>query len=212
MSGRLDMIGRTEQLRETLGADLERLLEECTQGSGAVKEAAWNRLLEEIRRMALDLGRRSYHLGLEDAEDMAQTVQLRVLERLPQLRHAAAFPLWVRRVIHHVALDMLRQRRPWLSLDAPVASDDGGEKAWEDFLPASDTEEPYDQVLLRMDLDRALARLPELYRKPIELHVLEGLPQDEVGRRLRRPRSTVATQIERGLHRLRRTLPAGAGV
>jgi RNA polymerase sigma-70 factor (ECF subfamily) len=201
------MMGRTKQFREKLGTDLDGLVEDCTHGSGAAREAAWNRLLEEVRRMALDLGRQNYHLGLEDAEDLAQLVQLRVLERLPQLRQTAAFPLWVRRVIHHAALDMLRQRRPLFSLDAPRASDNGAELDRMEFIPAPDGEDPYDQLLMRMDLDRALSRLPDRYRRPIELHVLQGLPQDEVGRRLGRPRSTVATQIERGLHRLRRSLP-----
>jgi RNA polymerase sigma-70 factor (ECF subfamily) len=98
-----------------------------------------------------------------------------------------------------------------LSLDAPSESEDGHERAWGESLPAPKAEEAYDQVLLRMDLDQALARLPALYQEPIRLHVLQGLPQDEVGRRLGRPRSTVATQIERGLHRLRRTLPGLTG-
>jgi RNA polymerase sigma-70 factor (ECF subfamily) len=202
------MNGRTEQLRERLGADLVRMMDDCLRGTGAAREAAWNRLLEETRRMALDLGRRNYRLGLEDAEDMAQMVQLRVMERLPQLREAAAFPLWVRRVIHHVALDTLRQRRPLLSLDAPAVTDDGAERDWGEILPAPNGEDPYEEVLLRMELGRALSRLPDHYRQPIELHILQGIPQDEVGRRLGRPRSTVATQIERGLHRLRRSMPA----
>jgi RNA polymerase sigma-70 factor (ECF subfamily) len=201
------VIGRTEQLRSRLGSDLERLVDDCLSGSDTAKEAAWNRLLEEIRQMALELGRRSYHLGLEDAEDMAQMVQLRVLERLPQLRHAAAFPLWIRRVIHHLALDTLRQRRPLLSLDAPLGLDEGPAPDWEEALPAPNAEDAYEQVLLRMDLDRALDRLPDRYRQPIEMHLLQGMPQEEVGRRLGRPRSTVATQIERGLHRLRRNMP-----
>jgi len=201
------MNGRTEQLREKLGGDLERLLEECRSGRGAAKEAAWNRLLEETRRMALELGRHQYRLGLEDAEDLAQMVQIRVVERLPQLRAAAAFPLWIRRVIHHTALDMLRQRRPLCSLDAPPASADGSETDWEEILPAPGAEKAYEEVLLRMELNEALSRLPDRYRRPIQLHVLEGMPQDEVGRHLGRPRSTVATQIERGLHRLRRALP-----
>jgi RNA polymerase sigma-70 factor (ECF subfamily) len=201
------MNGRTEQLREKLGADLDRMVDDCLHGRGATRNAAWDRLLEETRRMALDLGRRTYRLGLEDAEDMAQTVQLRVLERLPQLRQAAAFPLWLRRVIHHAALDTLRQRRTLLSLDAPAVTDDGAEQDWEERLPAPNGEDPYEEVLLRLELDRALSRLPDHYRTPIELHILRGMPQDEIGRRLGRPRSTVATQIERGLHRLRRSLP-----
>src|SRR5438309_1198412 len=106
---------------------------------------------------------------------------------------------WVRRVIHHVALDMLRQRRPLFSLDDLTEST-------HEIAAEPEGTDPYDLALLRTDLTRALSRLPAHYREPIQLHLLQGLPQDQVGQRLGRPRSTVATQIERGLGRLRRTL------
>jgi RNA polymerase sigma-70 factor (ECF subfamily) len=196
------MVGRTERLRSELGEDIGGLLAACGGGD----ELAWHRVLEAVRQMAMDVARSSYHMGLEDAEDLAQLVQIRVSERLPQLRQPEAFPLWVRRVIHHVALDMLRQRRPLVSLGdvtepAATAADEVG--AERNGCAA----DPYDLALLRVDLDRALARLPDRYREPIQLYLLQGMPQDQVGQRLGRPRSTVATQIERGLHRLRATLP-----
>lgn len=159
---------------------------------------AWDCLLAHVRRLALDLGRWKYHLGKEDAEDMAQVVQLRVCQRLPQLRNAAAFPSWVRRLTHRAAVDFMRQRRRTLSLDEPLPSGEAGGELT--------TVEPYEQIVLRADLDRALALLPPIYREPIELHLLEGMPQDEVGRLLGRPRSTVASQVERGLRRLQRSL------
>jgi RNA polymerase sigma-70 factor (ECF subfamily) len=190
------MSGRTERLRQELGADLSQMLAGCARG----EEPAWNRLLEAVRHMAIDLARGSYRMGLEDAEDLAQLVQIRVAERLPQLRSPEAFPLWVRRVVHHVALDMLRQRRSLISLEE-MAQPEAELKA------EPEGPDPYDLALLRTDLRRALDRLPERYREPIQLHLLQGLPQDQVGRRLGRPRSTVATQIERGLGRLRRSLP-----
>src|SRR5207249_8874193 len=193
-----EMVGRTERLRSQLGKDLESLVAGCVSGDAA----AWERLLDAVRQMALGLGRGSYRMGLEDAEDLAQMVQIRVSERLPQLRQTAAFPVWVRRVIHHVALDMLRQRRPLFSLDDLTESTP-------EIAAESEATDPYDLALLRTDLDRALDRLPPLYREPIQLHLLQGLPQDQVGQRLGRPRSTVATQIERGLQRLRQSLPAG---
>ena len=176
-----------------------QLLRRCTRGEAQ----AWDSLLAQVRRLALDLGRWKYRLGNEDAEDLAQVVQLRVSQRLPQLRDAGAFPSWVRRLTHHAAVDAMRQRRPALSLDEPLPP---GESTSELV-----TLEAYDQIVLRADLDQALARLPLHYREPIELHLLEGLPQDEVGRLLGRPRSTVASQVERGLRRLKRTL-SHAGV
>jgi RNA polymerase sigma-70 factor (ECF subfamily) len=125
-------------------------------------------------------------------------VQLRVAQRLPQLREAGAFHAWVRQLTHHAALDGFRQRRPTLSLDEPLPTGEVGMDL--------DTVKRYDQIVLRADLEQALARLPTLYREPIELHMLDGIPQDEVGRLLGRPRSTVASQIDRGLRRLQRTL------
>lgn len=188
-------LGVKDVEREEMGV----LLRRCGEGD----PQAWDRLLAEVRRLTLELGRWKYRLGYEDAEDLAQVVQLRVTQRLPQLRDHVAFPAWIRQLTHHAAVDAMRQRRPTLSLDEP--------------LPAGETEtepeslECYDQIVLRADLDRALARLPLHYREPIELHVLEGLPQDEVGRLLGRPRSTVASQIERGLRRLQRSLAPLAG-
>ncbi len=94
---------------------------------------------------------------------------------------------------------MLRQRRPQLSLEELAAPAD-------ETIAEPEQTDPYDLALLRVDLDRALSHLPALYREPIELHLIQGLPQDQVGQRLGRPRSTVATQIERGLTRLRRNM------
>lgn len=185
---------------QTPSHEMAPLLRRCGDGD----PAAWDRLLAMVRRLALDLARWKYRFGQEDAEDLAQVVQVRVAQRLPQLRDPAAFPAWVRRLAHHAAMDQLRRHRTCLSLDGPLPATDAA--------AVIETEEQYEQIALRADLDRALARLPVHYREPIELHLLEGMPQDEVGRLLGRPRSTVASQIERGLRRLQRTLtPAMAG-
>ncbi|MGV3721691.1 MAG: RNA polymerase sigma factor, partial [Actinomycetota bacterium] len=165
-------------LDETRSDNVTLLLRRCGGGD----PHAWDSLLAIVRRLALDLGRWKYRLGHEDAEDLAQVVQLRVAQRLPQLRDPAAFPLWVRQLTRHAAVDALRKQRPTLSLDEPLPTGEAG--------GGLEVVERYEQVMLRADLDRALARLPAHYREPIELHVLEGLPQDEVSRVLGRPRST----------------------
>jgi RNA polymerase sigma-70 factor, ECF subfamily len=173
---------------------MELLLEQCAVG----EQSAWRRLLEGVRQLALEAGTGSYRLSREEAEDVAQVVQIRVAERLSQLRELSAFPLWVRRMVHRAALDALQQRRPLLSLDACASAE-----AEALIPPAAD---PADQILLRTDLNRALSRLPEHYREPIRMQLLQGLPQEEISRRLGRPRSTIASQVERGLTRLRRSL------
>jgi RNA polymerase sigma factor (sigma-70 family) len=190
------MYGEREPVGHESGDDLEMLVSACTQGD----EAAWTHLLAAARGLALQVAERRYRLPPEDAEDLAQIVQIRVSERLRQLRQPAAFRPWVRRIIDHVALDMLRQRQPLLSLDDP-------DERVEVLFAHPESDEPYDRVLLRADLERALARLPDHYQEPIRLHLLHGIPQEDIGEILGRPRSTIATQIERGLARLRRSLP-----
>lgn len=179
--------------------EMERLLRRCQRGD----RQAWDGVLAAVRRWSLDLGRHKYRMMREDAEDLAQIVQLRVAQRLPQLRDLAAFRGWVRRLTHRAAVDTLRQRRPTISLDEPLT----GSETLSDIR----TLERFDQILLRTDLERALSRLPAHYREPIELHVLEGMPQDQIGALLGRPRNTVASHIERGLRRLRRSLSPASG-
>jgi RNA polymerase sigma-70 factor (ECF subfamily) len=175
--------------------DLERLVSACVAGD----RRAWAPLLDAVRRRALEIGKQQYHLRPEDAEDLAQMAQIRVSERLPQLRRPDAFSAWVRRIIHRLALEMLRQRRPPLSLDDPWGPD-------EMHVAHPETAELYDRALLRADLERALARLPARYQEPIRMHLLHDMPQELIAQHLGRPRSTIATQIERGLARLRRSL------
>jgi|SRR5947209_9657825 len=189
------MWGSMHWFQSQLPDDLESVVPACIQGD----PQAWGRLLDAVRRLSIEFAERQYRFRRQDAEDLAQLVQIRVVERLPQLRRPEAFPVWVRRIIHHLALDMLRQRQPPLSLDDPHHPPG---------TPATTQEsgEPYDRALFRADLERALARLPARYQEPIRLHLIHGLPQELIAQLLGRPRSTIATQIGRGLARLRRTL------
>lgn len=187
----------TRSAMELRAGELEQLIAGCLRDDSD----AWTRLLGLVRRLAFDLALWKYRFGRDDAEDLAQTVQLRVAQRLPQLRDRSAFQAWVRRLAHHAAVDLIRRRRPVVYLDdlSPEAAASGP-------LQALDR---YETVEMRTDLDRALAGLPVRYREPIALHLLYGMAQEEIGRALGRPRSTVASQIERGLRRLKQGMGAG---
>lgn len=189
------MVATTHPALSTGLAGSPEILARCAAGDAA----AWRRLLSDVRETAFDAARRRYGLKTDDAEDVAQTVLIRVTERVSQLRDRKAFPAWVRRLVHHAVVDLVRARKaPSVSLD-DLGCGEGRPREPE-------APDQYEQILLRADLDQALARLPERYREPIRLHLLDGLQQDDIGRLLGRPRSTVASQIERGLHRLQRYL------
>ncbi len=163
---------------------------------------AWSELLAAVRPLVQTIARRDFHLGLDDVEDIHQLVCVKLYENIGQLREPAAFRQWLRCLTRRVIVDFLRQRKDASSLDY-----------LEESFGLEPTEQTADlrwveQATLRVEVQRALMSLPEKYRRPLLLHLLLGEPQEEVSRMLGRPRSTVASQIHRGLARLRRTLSA----
>jgi RNA polymerase sigma-70 factor, ECF subfamily len=195
---------RAANLPSTAAASFSaRLLGACRTGD----PQAWDRLFQESIPLIMAIARTDFGLHREDAEDVVQLVHLKLYEHLDELRDAASFTAWLRRVTRHTIIDLLRHKRQTVSLDA-LADETGME------LPASPLDELPGMdagIAIRLDVQRALASLPPLYREPVIQYLVHGKGQDEIGRLLGRPRSTIATQIQRGLEKLRCSLEAGYG-
>jgi RNA polymerase sigma-70 factor (ECF subfamily) len=170
-------------------------------------QSAWDRLLETSVPVIRAIARVDFRLNPEDVEDVVQMVHLKLYEHLDELRDAVAFMPWLRRVTRHTIIDFLRQKRQTISLEA-FTEETGREFSEAGWNGAGDlpTEDAALSVATRLDVQRALNALPALYREPVVYFLLQGKPQDEIGRLLGRPRSTVATQIQRGLEKLRHSL------
>ncbi|MDE0669024.1 MAG: sigma-70 family RNA polymerase sigma factor, partial [bacterium] len=66
-----------------------------------------------------------------------------------------------------------------------------------------------EQISARLDLDAALAELPEEFRVPVVLRGQARLSYDEISDVLHIPPGTVRSRIARGRRRLAETLSAG---
>ena len=172
------------------------LLEDCIASGGG----AWDRLFAEVRPLILLICRRVFHHDAEDAEDVYQLTCLKLFANLRCLRAQGAFRPWLRCLIRRAAVDYIRQRKQTISLDALKEDGDVGEWGAESSWEA--------RIDVRLEVKRALDNLPERYREPVSLHIIDGAAQEEVSLLLGRPRGTVASQISRGLVRLRRSLSA----
>src|SRR6185369_1916583 len=66
----------------------------------------------------------------------------------------------------------------------------------------------YDHLLERLDdpMKRALDRVPEIYRAPFIMAILEGLTCAEIATRLGVPEGTVLSRIHRARARIKRDL------
>jgi len=124
------------------------------------------------------------------AEDAAQAACATICAKLPSLSDARAFAGWAYRIIVSHARDHARassrlRRRESLGFDEVAAHS------------------THDDPSGRLDLESAIARLPESLRLPLELHYFVGLSSAEVGTALGLPAATVRFRLMIARRRLR---------
>jgi RNA polymerase sigma factor (sigma-70 family) len=105
------------------------------------------------------------------AEQYAQDAFVRAWENLGGFRGGSRFSTWLHRLTVNVVLGEHRLLKRWVSFE------DVPEETVELAEPAS---HPQAQVADRMDLDRALARLPKGARAVLILHDVDGYRHDEI--------------------------------
>ncbi|MBI3792434.1 MAG: RNA polymerase sigma factor [Gemmatimonadetes bacterium] len=127
------------------------------------------------------------------ATDLAQDVFVRLWERLPQFRFESALTTWLHRLAVTTVLEAMRAE---LRRSARVTAADD-----EVLDAAAGADVPLD---VRLALDRAIPRLPSGQRQVFVLHVIEGLPTDEIAALTGLATATVRVH----LHRARRHLLA----
>jgi RNA polymerase sigma-70 factor (ECF subfamily) len=106
------------------------------------------------------------------AEQYAQDAFVRAWENLGGFRGGSRFSTWLHRLTVNVVLGEHRLLKRWVSFE-----DATGEAGFE-MEPA--TGHPQAQMSDRMDLERALARLPKGARAVLILHDVEGYRHDEI--------------------------------
>ena len=129
------------------------------------------------------------------AEDWAQDAWLRAWERLGSFRGDAKFSTWMHRLTINVVLADKRRSVNWRNRTVPVDdSARAGGVATED-LPGE-----------RLDLERAVAALPDRARTVFLLHEIEGYKQREIAERMGIAVGTVKSQLYRARKLLQEAL------
>ncbi len=122
----------------------------------------------------------------EDALDATQEAMIAIARGIRRFDGRSAFTTWMYRVATNAALDELRRRRR-----RPVPTDVLDE-------PPTGTTGVADVVAARVDVDAALARLPEDFRVAVVLRDLCDLDYAEIAAVLGVPGGTVRSRIARG--------------
>ena len=175
-------------------ADELGLVERCRQGDLAAFE-------EIYRAHAGRLYSVAYRMvgNPTDAEDLLQDIFLAAHRKLDSFRGESALGTWLYRLATNLCLDHLRSRSARASsVTDPLDEEIGGADAASRGLA--------DSAVTRMDLERALARLPAGCRAAFVLHDIEGLEHREVAEALGIAEGTSKSQVHKARLRLRTLL------
>lgn len=122
-----------------------------------------------------------------DAEDLVQDVFVAAMRRLPTLRDRDALAGWLLTIARNRATDYWRRARK-TSSEVPDRGADGPPRA------------EANQVLARIQ------SLPEAYREPLVLRLVEGMTGPEIAARTGLSPDSVRVNLHRGMKLLREAL------
>ncbi len=129
----------------------------------------------------------------DDVQDLVQDVFLAAMQQLHTLRDPAAFGVWLVTIARNRARMHHRAARPNVELSAALS----------EALPARGRA---DAPLEAADVLRALQSLPERYREPLTLRLVEEMSGEEIARHTGLTHGTVRVYLHHGLKLLREQL------
>ena len=181
------MRGKT---RERAASDVSSVVARAQAGDLAAFETIYHMHSAHVFAVCLRMAE-----NRAEAEDWAQEAWVRAWERLGSFRGDAKFSTWIHRLTINVILAHKRCGVHWRNR----------------FVPADDparAREPAARELSgkRLDLERAVAALPDGARTVFLLHEVEGYKQREIAERLGIAVGTVKSQLYRARKLLREAL------
>lgn len=128
-----------------------------------------------------------------DTEEVVQETWIRAVERLSEFRWESSFTTWLSGIAINRCRELYRQRtkqKNETGYDNGEILDSGSELI----------------LAQQIDLEHAIAALPDGYRAVLVLHDVEGYTHEEIGKLLGVEPGTSKSQLSRARHAIRRVL------
>jgi RNA polymerase sigma-70 factor, ECF subfamily len=174
-------------------ADLELALR-CRAGDAGAFEELYRQHAGRLYNLAFRMAG-----SAQEAEDLLQDVFLQAHRKLASFRGESSLATWLYRLAMNQCLDHLRTRQVRMGR---VTESIDGEQAAE---PVARTP-AVPAAISRMDLERAIARLPEGCRATFLLHDVEGFEHQEIAQILGIAVGTSKSQVHKARTKLREML------
>lgn len=140
--------------------------------------------------------------GETEADDLTQTVFLKVSGALPTFRGESSLSTWIYRIATNVGRDHARALGSWISADVESVEE----------LP-DPAQEASDRAYIRQEMRACIRelveKLPEPYRAPLLLSDFEDLANAQVAEILGLSLDTVKIRLHRARARLRAAMECG---
>jgi len=174
--------------------DDRALVERCRQGDLGAFDEIYRAHSRKLYGLAVRM------LGNPaDAEDMLQEIFLAAHRKLDSFRGESALSTWLYRLAVNLCLDYLRSRTGRAIHMTDALGDDP-------VLPDAGSHGLAERAVTKMDLERAIAQLPEGCRTAFVLHDVQGLEHQEVGEIMGIAEGTSKSQVHKARMRLRALL------
>lgn len=172
------------------------LADRCRSGDAAAFEELYRRHAPRLFGLA------SRMVGRADAEDLLQEIFLTAHRKLGLYKGESSLGTWLFRLATNLCLDFLRSRA---TRSAQITDSYDAE----DASPPVGSRGPILGVVDRLDLERAVAALPDGCREVFVLYDVEGFEHREVGAMLGISDGTSKSQLHKARLRLRASLQRG---
>jgi RNA polymerase sigma-70 factor (ECF subfamily) len=133
----------------------------------------------------------------EDAEDIIQTVFLKIHQNVLQLKEEDKLRAWVYQVARNAIIDYYRSKKPVSELPEIIE------------LPEHLENEPATARDYALGIKIMIDRLPEKYRQALILDEFEGLPQKQIAKELGLSLPGVKSRVQRARKKLKEILIDG---
>jgi RNA polymerase sigma-70 factor (ECF subfamily) len=134
-----------------------------------------------------------------DVDDLVQDVFLQALPRLGTLRELSHFPGWLASITRNRATDFHRRAKPNDEFDEESVS------AQKEPVAPSTRHSSHSSAEAHAVLD-AIRSLPDAYREPLVLRLVEGMTGPEIAARTGLTHGSVRVNLHRGMLQLREIL------
>jgi RNA polymerase sigma factor (sigma-70 family) len=175
-------------------SEVSRLVQASANGD----ETAWNELVRRYSPLVMAVTR-NYQLTAEDAQDVSQTVWLRLVEHLDSLREPEALPGWLATTTQRECVRLMQRGRRVQPVDPHTDS----------TLDRGTTVDPDDAIIraeLRQALRDGLAELPKRDQMLLQLRAADPpMTYEEIADLLGMRIGSIGPTLRRCLDRLRAT-------